>query len=187
MVLRKTCVFSAKRIGTMLLSNECNQLLKLSHEERRTSMMKKKLCLACGYSRYSKGSNDPKSHRCRSIAVDLKCDGDYNGSQCRFNGFTCRHRKWKASVKSQIKAKFNFDIQGGFNLAIIEEPVTVTLGNPSQVNIDYESWIEDLQLGEVAKNMDNNELRDFFQKRESLIGNFLGWGMFRKLFWCLLM
>ena len=87
----------------------CKELLKLSPDDRRTSLLKKKLCLACGFSRGSKISRDSRSHKCRNIAVELKCEGDYNGTQCKFNGLTCKHRKVKPIVKSKIKSKLNLD------------------------------------------------------------------------------
>ena len=148
----------------------CSKLLKMTHDERRTALVKKNLCFACGYPRTSKSSRDPRNHKCRSIPSELMCDSDYNGSQCKYNALTCKHRKAKASMKSKIRAKLNFDLQG-FNLAIFEEIITVTPIHSDQANVDLESRFEDLQLGEVAKNMDNNEIRDFFRQRESLLGN----------------
>ena len=148
----------------------CCELLKLSHDERRTSLLKKKLCLACGFSRVNKSSRDQRSHKCRNISAELKCEGDYNGGQCKFNGLTCKHKKVKPIVKSKIKTKLNLDLQG-FNIVIIEEKLAVHPESPILSNLDYESRFEDLQTGEVAKNMDNKQLYDFFCKRENMSGN----------------
>ena len=147
----------------------CQELLKLSHDDRRTALVKKRLCLACGFSRNSKTSRDSKLHKCRNIATDLKCEGDYNGSQCKFNGLTCKHRKVKSSLKAKIKSKFHFDLQG-FNLVIIEDIILTTPHVPAHANLDLDSRIEDLQSGEVAKNMDNKQVQEFFRKRENLSG-----------------
>ena len=73
-------------------------------------------------------------------------------------------------MKSKIKTKLNLDLQG-FNIVIIEEKLTVHPESPILCNLDYDSRIEDLQTGEVAKNMDNKQLYDFFCKRENMSGN----------------
>ena len=153
----------------------CCELLKLSSDERREILIKKRLCLSCGYSRVSKTSRDPKSHRCKNLFTELRCEADHNGAQCKFNGLTCRHKKVNPSVKSKVKSKLRLDLSG-FNLAIINENIAVTsIAEPAaiQVNVNegkYETRINDLQMGEIAKNMDNKEIHEFFKDRESLVG-----------------
>ena len=139
----------------------------MDQESRRKELAKKKMCFNCGNGYpYEK----MKRHSCKFDDA-IKCIAEHKpGVQCRFNGLTCSHKQIDPEVKEIVKKKLGMDLKG-FNY--------VHIGSPEQIlpsNREEDAFVlagsrrEDLQRGEVAKQMKDKELLTFFKQSERNTG-----------------
>ena len=161
----------------------------MSLETRVREIKRKKLCLVCGFSRITKGCKDPSKHKCKKKFEVLECKGVFNGGACAFNGLTCNHKMVSVEVKEKIKEKLHLDLPG-FSLVIIREgglgqtprekatPASIeelphetfALKNDVKKEQLFDQRAAELQNGEVAKQMSNKELLEYFKQLEKRNG-----------------
>lgn len=143
----------------------CPVLLGLNREDRKSALWKKKACFTSGGKR---NGNKDSNHRCRKLHEDLQC----LEPSCKWNAMTCYHQKISEDTKQKVQEKLKIELQG-FNVALIQDIPAVEIVQEDSAD-DYVAHlsdrIEDLQKGEVAKQMTNKQVLDWFQQRESKEG-----------------
>ena len=151
----------------------CPMLLKMTSEERKEDLKKRKICHNCGSRRVTANQPDPGKHKCRRKIDEIKCAED----NCSYNGLVCYHKKVDPEVKKKVKEKLKMDLEG-FNTIIEvqlsspkpEEDVQASETPAPDVSHSIRDRIDDLQTGVVARQMSDRQVHDWFKMREEKAG-----------------
>ena len=154
----------------------CNELLKVDTEARIKELIKRKLCFNCGY------KFCPKGRDCGFLNTkglkEVRCIANFDKKgRCYRNGLTCNHKEVDPLVKEKVKKQLKIELKG-FNFVHVDPKVlnieiqaTSNEQHPQQqVFGNLQGRIEDLQSGEVSKQMEDKELHEFFRERERNAG-----------------
>ena len=151
----------------------CIKFLRLDLEHRRKELKERGLCYCCGFKMWVKGQR----HNCVKFkeikgSDEIRCIAPGKNGQCFYNGLTCNHKEINPEVKEKVRRILKIELKIAF---VFTEPIRGKMEHveetiPQEAFGSLQDRSSDLQNGEVAKHMGDEELHKFFRERERLVG-----------------